>query len=461
MKSKGKAVWQYFFYHEKRVFFASSILFGILFSYIHVFCDDIAGMRIESGTLADYWERAVDACSWWSSRVLVNFVLLIFVDNSQFFLFGALMGLSLFILLYSFSELFTPAEGRYKRQCNLVITCLVLLFPFQYFKSAGWIATMTTYLTPTAFGFFSLIPIRKTLYNRKIKWWEYLLYSAALIYGANNEQMMVVILGCYGVCTMYFLMSKKVKPYLLVQLLLSVASCLNVMLCPGNFARAKSEIRWYKNWRMFDRIDKVDLGYSTTMQWLLLGSNAFLIVICLLFAYLLWKKYRNIRLAATAGIPAAFTILFGPLRTITLTLFPSISLFTDGIERNGLVTVVNRGDFKAFSTYFIWMITLMLLCMAVILLQDSMIMLIASMSMLLFGAASRMVMGFSPTIYASAERTFTIMVFCVIGVACLAYSNSVERGYLDNRSLKAIGSIAAILIMISFISIMFMVSYPL
>lgn len=416
---------------NKRVFYIICIMFSIILSFIPTYGDDIGGMRVENGTIVDYWKYSVHMCSTWTSRLFVNFVVFLFSDNKYTFIWAAYMGLSLYVLMYSFSKLFASDSTK---ECNLVIASIIMLFPWHYLNTAGWIATMTTYLSPIAFGFFSLIPIKKYLCDQKPKWWEGVVYSLALVYGANLEQMMIVILGSYTVAVVYFAVIKEKYVYLWIQLILSIASCFMTILCPGNFERKKKEaIAWYKSWDMFNKIDKIDLGYSTTMQWLLFGSHIFMIVICCLFAFIIWKKYNKLSFLSIAGVPTLLIIILGPLRSITATMYPSISVLTDSIERNGLVTVANRGNLSALSKYIIWAAMIILLSIVIALLQDSIRMFIASFVLICTGGASRVVMGLSPTVYASGARTFAVMVFCIMGVACCTYSNSIKLGYINKK----------------------------
>lgn len=441
---------------DKSIFYLLSVIFGLIFSFASMFGDDVNGMRVEGGTIADYWNKSVEMYSTWASRLFVNFVVFLFSDNSNTFIWGIYMGASLYVLMYSLSKLFV---NKNQRDCNIVIACFVMLFPFQYMNSAGWIATMTTYLSPTAFGFLSLIPIKKVYLGQKFRIWECILYPIALVYGANNEQMMVVILGSYIVAAIYLFIVKKNHLFICIQLLLAIGSCLITLLCPGNYVRKNEEItNWYKNWGMFNSIDKIDLGYSTTMQWLFFGSHIFVIATCILFTFIIWKKYKKVELVSIAAIPTMLIVFLGPLRSITLAIYPNISDLTDSIEWNGLVTVANRGDLKAFGRYFIWSAMIILLCIVIFLLHDNIRSLIISIVMIGTGTASRLVMGFSPTIYASGARTFTNMAFCIIAVSCFVYANAVESGCIERKEIAIISTVSKAFILFSMINILFLVA---
>ena len=432
-----------------------SVFFAIVLCFAKMGGDDITGMRVEGGSLADYWEYSVYYFSVWASRIFVNFVVFIFTDTNTIW-WAIYMGVSIYVLLYSISTLFVENN---KKACNLFITALVFMYPFRDLTTAGWIATMTTYLSPIAFGFLALIPIKKIIKNEKNVWWEYILYSIALIYGSNNEQMMVVVLGSYIVAAIYFLLNKKVKIYFCVQLLLSLISCGIVMFCPGNYARKKAEIvTWYPTYGMIDKIDQIDLGYSTTMKWLFFGGNTFVIICCALLMYIVWKKYTSYYIRIISVIPTMFTFFGGPLNQIISNIYPSIVVLNSDISKTGLVTVENRGGLAAFGTYLIWSILLIILVVELILVQENLKKLIATITLLVCGVASRVAIGFSPTIFQSGYRTCAVMSFCIIGTICMVYAECVNHKILTKKEISIINIVMGILLIFGMTDFMFLVA---
>ncbi len=411
------------------IFIILSIVCFFMFSFIAIFGDELEIMHIENASIIDCWQKAVDMYYTWASRILVNFVVFLFTGNKHQYWWAAYMALSLFVLMYSFSYLF----GDKSKKSNIVIAGLIMLFPFQYLDDTGWIATMTTYLSPTAFGFLSLIPIKKILNKSPFKWWHFLLFSIALIYGANNEQMMVVILGSYFIATVYFIVTKHIHPYCIIQLLLAIGSLINTFLCPGNWIRKNTEYRWFAEYDMFNTLDKIDLGYSTTMKWIFYESHIYMMVCFFIFAFLMWKKKSGEKLTFISFIPFVTSVLLGPFRMITTTMFPNIAEITD-LDRNGLVTVVNRGNFQVFCRYAAWAILLMILIVTLIQLQSNLAMLLATFTLIGTGLASRIAIGFSSSLYASGNRTFTCLSLCVIGATSMIYSKALEEKIIDQNT---------------------------
>ena len=441
---KGLAAVKSFFMRDERAFMAlMSLAFFLLLCFVHIGGDDAGSMRYEGGTFYNYLQLTKAYFFSWSSRIFVNTVMFVFTDGRQL-LWAVCMGISMYMLLRALYVLSDAGKGLHSSRIRMIfIAAMVLVYPYKDITTAGWIATTTTYFMPTAAGFYSLIPIKKSLDGASCHWWEYLLYAGALLFGANNEQMMIVILGSYAAAVLYSVIRKKVHLFWIVQLLLSCASCALVLLCPGNWQRKSVEATYhFPTWQMYNRIDQADLGYSLTMRWLLFASNLFTIALCLLLAFIIWKKYENTAVRLMAGVPAMCTILFGPLKSITTMSFPAVADLSDAYRYQGLVTVGNRGDFGAFITYAIWAVLIILISVELILASEKIWTVAASFVLLGTGLASRIAIGFSPTVHVSGMRTCAVMSFCVIAVTCLVFSGSVEKGILKGKALEVIGWIS-------------------
>ena len=441
--------------NPKSVFWCVSICFTIVFSFAKRFGDDLGSMRVIGGAISDYWNKAIELYATWSSRVLVNFVLYIFTDRNPL-LWALYMGVCAFILMYALSALFT---NKGSKNANMIIAVLVTAYTFKDINTAGWIATTTTYFGPTAFGFLSLVPIKKIIKNEKFHQYEYLVYTLALIYAANNEQMMLVILGAYFIATVCFLCNKKFRGYLFFQLLLSVASCCFIITCPGNIVRKGVEIRWFPTYGILDRIDKIDLGYSTTMKWLFFENNPFVLYILILFTVLIWKEYKSAVLRSVALFPVILLSLTGPLKPVADYAFPNLNeLISDNPSTYGLVTPENQGGVLQFSIYLIWAVLIIIICIEIVMLSRDLKILLSSFVLLGTGLISRMIMGFSPTIYASKYRTCEVLAFCIIAVGCLIYSQYDQIDVFTKKEKKIINYSAQGLLFFNLINLLFLVA---
>lgn len=418
---------------DDMAFFVASTLFAIIISFIRFGGDDLNNIRAVSGrTVMEIWQLSVRAYQTWSSRTIVNFIPSIFFNMPMVF-FAAFMGISMFVLLKALALLFVK-KGH--GECNYFIACFVMMFPFGHFSTAGWVAAIGTYFSPVAFGLMSLVPIKKIYHGESFRWWEYIFYALCLVYGANIEQMMVVILACYLAAAIWFLFDRKPKLYCGVLLALSICSCLYTILCPGNFARQDKEIpKWFQTYRMLDFIDKVDLGVFTTLKWLFFDNNLFIIFSCILLAILIWKKYTEKPIRLISLLPVLLTLGLGPFKPITVLLYPNIGSMAT-IPYEGLVTAANRGGIGAFIQYMVLGAATVAIAIEIFLLSYSYAQLASSLVLLGAGFASRVAMGFSPTVYASSVRTFDVMGFCIVAAVTLTYCRCTDHGVLTSTARK-------------------------
>lgn len=338
-----------------------SVLFAVLFSFAKMGCDDITSMHVEQGNLLSYWNRCVHKYYTWSSRVIVNFVIYIFTDHNPIY-WAIFNGISMFVLIKALRILFTDNKNDGTR--NIFIACMVILFPYWHLSSAGWISTVTTYFSPMAFGMLSLAPIKKIATGEKISRLKFVLYLLCLIYGANNEQVMVVILLSYLVAFAWNLVVKrKQNLYLTIYTLAAIASAIFIVTCPGNAARKVTETKtWFPAYEQMNAIDKAELGYETVAQWLVFGNNLFFEAICLLLCILVWKKYGDSVIRSISAIPAIITIVFGPLMPLITGLYPQIDSLAESIPYWGLVNSQNRGGLGPYFEFAV-----MTVCLTIVL----------------------------------------------------------------------------------------------
>lgn len=432
---------------NESAFYLAGVLFACIMLFIHVGRDDIGSMHLDGGTLSMYWGKAVEMYWTWSSRVLVNFTVFVFTDQPVI-VWAVFMGVSMFVLGKALSILFVRHNTM---ELNWLIVCLILSYPFQNLSSAGWIATMTTYFSPIAFGFMSVVPIKKIYDGERFQWWEYAVYAVCLIYGANNEQMMVVIFAAYVSAAVYFVYKKKYSFYCFFLLFLSGASMVFVLTCAGNQARKSSEISaWFPTFGMLTMLDKADLGIFTALKWLLF-QNYFIILFSGLLAVLLWKKYEVKWLRTLSLLPIFITALAGPLQNVGELLYPSLKYLSGDISIYGLVTAENRGE--SFVKYIVLASLAFLLIFEIFMVLYDFADFAAAMIFILSGFASRAVLGFSPTIFASGNRTCAVMGFCVLASVVLVYVRSVEKGLLSMEIRKKVLFAAKWMTAISFLDL--------
>lgn len=401
------------------VFAITSILTFTMCCLIQAGGDDIGFMRVQERTISACWKQAVNMYETWSSRVLINFVIFIFTSICPTIMWGVYMGVSMYILQKAFSLLFLEKDVEGRKKYNLLISALILAFPFAEMVEAGWISVSCTYFGPIAFGFMSLVPIKKVNRKEKMKWWEYPAYVFCLIYGANNEQMMVVIVCSYLVALGYYLFKHQCTAFITIMGVLSAACLIFILTCPGNRERMTSElIHNNPTYSMLNFVNKLELGMSTAVRYLLFGNKLYVLIVCVCFSILIFEKYNDIMFRIISCVPIVVVGMLGFMKDIISKLYPSVEILTKAIPHDGLINAQNAGGGGyAICQYFVMGITVITICIEVFLLQDNIEGILKCFTFLFSGVASRVAIGFSPSIWVSGSRTCAVMNYCIIATA--------------------------------------------
>ena len=84
-----------------------------------------------------------------------------------------------------------------KKQMNLMILWIVLLYPYERMSTAGWAATTVNYVWPLSLGLFSLLSIRKMWDGEKINFLSGFFYVISSIFACNQELCCGILLITY------------------------------------------------------------------------------------------------------------------------------------------------------------------------------------------------------------------------------------------------------------------------
>jgi len=399
------------------------VIFGIIMSQVRIANDDSVHINSIGNNIFDCWKWSMEIYHTWSSRILINFLWAFVLQNGKIGMF-IYASVSMYVVLKAVIILFG------KSNCYKVLlfaVSIMMLFPWEVYITAGWVATFTSYFGPQAFAIMALVPIKKVLCNEKMCWWEIIIYALCLLYGTNAEQMCVVVLGIYIVSLIYFWIKKSNNWVIWLQFLLTIASMVFTVTCPGNSSRdVVDQAYWFPTYGMMDSIDKADIGVSTTLKWMFVDGNPLIILMCLLMTTIIWKKYKDVLYRVIALIPTVFVLLMGPLEKIFVSMFPNLQVITKDVDYYGSFNVATQGVGRGPLQFFIFLAIAICIVAEIILINEKIEGCLIDLSLILMGVASRCMMGFSATVYASSTRTYTSLIFCFMVVAVHMFSKNIN-----------------------------------
>ena len=356
----------------------------------------------------------------WSSRLLIEAVLVLVSRNVL--LWKILDAVCWVFLSWALIWLF-PKEKRVTAS-YLVVGCL-LIYPMWDLRTAGWIATSVNYIWPLAFGVFSLHGTVRAFSKQETPVFMWPVYALAAAYGANMEQMAAVLLTVNLCAAAYCVIEKQsVRIYgsALIGFAISAAEFVFILICPGNAARKNQElINWMPNFGSFHLLDKVDMGFGDTMHHLIVSGNLMYLCYVSLLAVFVFLKTKDFKHRLAALFPAAVNLCMVGFPDMLETYFPEFYK----LMKNGVL--IRGNNYQLAANYLPTVLYLALIgCMliSVIVVCESYYELLGQGILLALGLASRVIMGFTPTIYVSQERTFFYL-YIILGVSgiCLVLKN--------------------------------------
>ena len=354
----------------------------------------------------------------WTSRVIIEILTVLIVRDFRW-MWKFVDPIIYVILAYSIFRVFTNKNKSNKTMISIIVS-LILIIPQIYLGEAGWVATTLVYLWPTALAIMCLIPIKKCIEGEKIKWFEIPVYLGALIFAVNSEQVAAIMFTVYAIFTVYLAIKHKLNPLIVIMLLLSLASMIFILLCPGNAARSVSEIKMhFLDYPMLNIIDKIFIGLYILVQHFVNEFNSIYVLFTVFIAISIFKKYHNIFYRIISIFPVFMGVAFNGIgEIIAKKTLGNLHYIVKGYFSTHDTILINYENFDIISAYFpvvLAIITIGCLVASIYLIfkEQKSELLIA---LLVFGAGicSKFILVFSTTVFCSGNRTEFIFIITMI-----------------------------------------------
>jgi hypothetical protein len=253
---------------------------------------------------------------------------------------------------------------------------------------------------------------------------DILMLAIASLYAANQEQSACVLIGLLTVYALFLTVTgKENKKIFLIDIYTLICSCIGfalVCLSPGHIVRTKTVegtfcVPGYADWSAATKIFK---GYTTTVANLLYYPTWIYVMLCVLVCVLGMLNGKRI-VKGIAAIPLLFCLGSYNIWSHLFAYYPEY-----GFAMMDLNTYHNL----AFTvlTSLLPLILFLIICITVISSCESKVDGGTIVLLLSVGLASRVMMGFSPTLFGSSFRTFTYLLL-LMQVDCILIFKEIQK----------------------------------
>ncbi len=362
-------------------------------------------------------------------KILYHFNGKIFTDYLAFFFYHApylvfkVCNTGVFVLVaLMLTHLFTD-----KTPQAALLTCgLVMVFPLWYLGTAGYIATSTNYLYPLAGLLLIACQMKVFCTGQKVPLYRHFLLLPVMAYLLNQDQAACILVGGLLLLLLYvsFLSpkSKQIIGCVATYFFVALAGYIVMFLLPGHLNRMSdpTEMELYlPEFATWSIPKKIYRGFTSTFAHIFFDDTT-IPVLFFFMLFLLAQEKGNLWCRIISTLPLCGFLLvhlLGKDRFVHFNYFYHILAELKPLSSLGGLAGLIFSCFCLFSAIF----TICKVCSA----NTRWLLL----SLLILGGGSRIVMGFSATIYASAQRTFTYLMFALIA-GCLALLQELK----DNRA---------------------------
>lgn len=389
-----------------------------------------SGDDIETRSL---YQKGVSVFEWlqnryanWSSRVIIDFVM--FYMCGMPVVFWRIINTMIYVLLAIFTcKLFFS----YQIRCYWLVCFLIIAFCSYDIYSAGYISTSINYAWVITAGLAAMLPIRKMLNQKPIRFYDYLYAIPALLFSANHEMSAIILFAICILFMVYFWsQERKLSLFLMISSGIIIAMLIFEITCPGNSVRAVSSAGyWFPGHERLSFIHKLEIGYSTTFSQFLKPNILFLTLFGTA-AYLIWKKESDSFYRFIGIFPFAISLIFGFLAPAFSETFPILGRkgMAFAASKYGLLSVDNAYSVIGFFTFMLITTVLISSILDIYLIYGWTTQFGFLITLFLVCALTRIMIGFSPSVSEGLERVSSFFFYGAI-IPGVSNFQQIEKEY--------------------------------
>ncbi len=388
--------------HAELLCFISTIIIALLY-HMEIainFGDDVDYYRV---ILKDISLSDLMKVHWseWSSRTFIDVVSFLVIDHV--FLWK-LVDTVVFVLI-------GWALGRLTGE-KVLCYAFLLMYPFYQMAEAGWIATTTNYFWPLGAGLAVCLCLKKSMDGQKVRWYEYLWGVPAVLFACNQELLAAVMTVVTLTCMVLCLSRKRRKiPYVYLMLILEFLSLVYILACPGNYCRNVKEIAiWVPEFTEFSFGTKLYMGLYNVARVYIASPHVVFLPVAVILLILVYKKTGNYwkTLLSSIAVFLPFAHCVSGASGLLERMFRELPATFD-LKGAGF-----WGPYRFAVPVYVLAVAGSMIFSFYILLGEDIRRFLGVTVIVGVGFMSTVVMGFSPTLYASGNRVQIFFIFSLV-----------------------------------------------
>jgi len=342
----------------------------------------------------------------WSSRIIIDVLARYLTSYNKLFII-----LTIVLLLALFKAL-CLIQNEYGCNNRWIVTCLCLCFPLYLYKWA-WIVDSLNYLYPLVFLVINIVILNKTIKNTKISTNFYILSLILQIYMTNQEQ-------AWGVWTTILVSSivyciyKKEKVPLFIYVCMFLIFCMFIVhiFCPGVALRKSAQIDILPEFVEWNLFDKLLIANIHMYKHFICMPQATVLVLTIILFVSIWgiEKNRNLKFYKITHLCSAYSTIL--VLSFYCNTIWDISTIPFGKFISKLLFIPDNIHFLSSNEIFplfLWGMYILSILIQISSLCTDLKEFWILFTFLASGYVSMLIMGFTPTIYASDIRTLSFM----------------------------------------------------
>lgn len=352
----------------------------------------------------------------WSGRIFIEALLMLTI-NIPFFP-QILISLCCLLLAYGLVSL---SIGKDRTSTALVALSLVLILcDFHTNRQATlWITGAYNYILPISIGIYAIsifIEGNSSKFRKSL--------SCVIVFIAcNNEQFAVTAIIGISVYVFARFKNKDLSRYDIFFLLSMLCGGAIVLAAPGNVIRLHAEIlSWMPDFNNYSLLDKLSIGVDRISNQINFNDNLLFNACCIIsLIYLLRRdRFCVCRLAM-------ITVLLVKTLTFMLSFYPD-SLATRALRFEEYISPASWSYPFVYIAYLVNLVALSSILMSCLLASRSSYEAIKISLIMVCGVLSALMIGFSPTAYASGTRVMFIFDLSIVAATLFLLNKLQERG---------------------------------